>query len=330
MQGESVSPLHEAYVEFRIPLGKGLDLGLGRWETFFGYEPHSRPANHHVTVGLLKHFLEPHTHTGVFVKYQLTDLVAVRLGLTNGWDHDDSFFFDGADFSKNVLGTIHVVNAERNARMEFGVSYSADGEERFSKAKLGEFNFGMHDPEIFHEDGNVWAFNWNGTWYPAAFREKLMLGFNVTAVHTDDNLQARVVKDHGHGHAELKTIRAQNTATMWGMALYAKYEFSDVFSLAGRFEYLHADDSTLGIYDAWVKNADKKNASIDKQGILHTQTDVFSWTITASYTPVESLLLRAEYRINHISTNGGKGHVEFLGSSNFSHGFALYGAYLLW
>jgi hypothetical protein len=331
-RGEFLGPLEEAYVEFRVPVGNGWDFGFGTWMTFFGYEPHDRPANNHVTQGVVRHFLEPFTHTGIFARYPLSDQVTLRWGLTNGWDHADSSFFDGADFSKNILGSIEVVNAVRNARLELGFSYSPDGEERFSKAGLGKFDFGHHhDEETFHEDGNVWAFNINGTWYPASLRDRLMLGFNATVVHTDDNLRARVVQDHGHGDPELVPWRARNTATMWGAALYARYQLSEVFSLAGRLEYLHADDSTLGFHDGWVKKPRKKEASLDKQGMLHTQTDLISWTLTASYTPVESLLLRAEYRLDHISARGGKDHDTLLGSgSNLDHSFSLYAAYLLW
>lgn len=334
--GENLHPLEEAYVEFRVPVGNGLDVKFGTWQSFFGYEPHDRPGNHHITHGVIRHFLEPFFQTGLEFTYPVNDLVTLQLGLTNGWDNADSFFFDGADFSKNLMAAITVVNPARNARLQFAFSYSPDGEERFSKAKLIEVSDHHHthgDEELFHENGNVFAFNINGTWYPAALRDRLMLGFNATLVHTDDNLWRRGVidVDHHHAHRELFSDRAINTATMWGAALYAKYNLTDSFSLAGRFEYVHADDSTLGLFDARVEDFHRKDASIDRFAMLHTKTDVFSWTLTAQIIPVESLLLRAEYRYDYFSARGSKHHTSFLGvPANDQHTLGFYAAYLFW
>ena len=339
VMGEELSFLHEAFVEFRVPVGNGLDIKFGKWSSFFGYEPHDRPMNNHVTMGVIRHFLEPHSHTGLWFTYPLNELVTLDFGLSNGWDNDDSFFFDGSDVSKNLLFGVTVVNPERNARLQAAFSFSPDGEERFSKAKLIEVSDHHHshgDEELAHEDGNVFAFNINGTWFPAALRDKLMLGFNATLVYTDDNLWRRGIIESHHmmHHRELLSDRAKNTATMWGAALYAKYNVTDFFSLAGRFEYLHADDSTLGLHDAWVKEFKRKDASVDRFNMLHTQTDVFSWTLTAQVIPVESLILRAEYRYDYLSARGSRGrnpHKSLLDvPANDQHTLGLYAAYLFW
>lgn len=103
----------------------------------------------------------------------------------------------------------------------------------------------------------VWD-SW-GNWAPTAFDDKLLLGFN-----TD--------------------IGLQNSQTYWGAALYAKYQFTDIFSLAGRADYLHGDN-----------NAGNFNTpSVGGTG----STDTFSYTLTAGFDLLENLLVRAEYRVD--------------------------------
>lgn len=331
-EGE-VLEIHEAIVEFRIPVGNGLDLSMGRWHSVTHYEKDARPFNNHFTFGLLRTFLEPFEHTGLLLTYPAGDLVTLELGLANGWgeqDFGDSHFIDGADFAKMLTGRISLENPLGNARAALAFSYSFEGEERFGYPSHGH-EVHEHEEEHHHEDlllenDGVLLVHAHGTWHPRFAQDRLMLGFNFDMLKVFDNVNLR--------HEGSAVGYGKNSATAWGVGLYSKYQFNDIFSLAARAEYLHSEDGTLGFADGLVVEGGA--ASLNKLGIYSTRTDLWSWTLTAGFDIIENLLLRLEYRLDVVSSNGGDvdgdAHERNLTDTNRSdgHTIAINAAYLFW
>ncbi len=74
----------------------------------------------------------------------------------------------------------------------------------------------------------------------------------------------------------------QETAQWWGMAYYARYKFTQKFSMAGRFEYFNDNDTfRAGFAD---------------------NVAYWSPTITAEYIWYENLISRLEYRLDKANT----------------------------
>lgn len=328
---------HEAMVEFRIPVGRGLDAAMGLWHSLTHYENDARPFNNHFTFGLLRTFLEPFEHTGLLLTYPASDLVTLQLGLANGWgeeDFGDSHFIDGADFAKMLTGRITVENPLRNAQAALAFSYSFEGEERFGHPSYGyevheheEEHEEEHDHEhhLFENDG-VLLVHAHGTWHPRFAEDRLMLGFNFDLLKVFDNVNLRY-EDSEVGYGK-------NSATAWGVGLYSKYQFNDIFGLAARAEYLHSEDGTLGFADGLVLEGGA--SSLNELGIHATRTDLWSWTLTAGFDLIENLLLRLEYRLDIVSSDGGDidgDHAERNLTDNNradGHTFAINAAYLFW
>ncbi len=332
---------HEAMVEFRVPVGRGLDAAMGLWHSLTHYENDARPFNNHFTFGLLRTFLEPFEHTGLLLTYPASDLVTLQLGLANGWgeeDFGDSHFIDGADFAKMLTGRIAVENPLGNARAALAFSYSFEGEERFGHPSYG---YEFHDREHGHDHGHeeeqhdedhrlendgVLLVHAHGTWHPRFADDRLMLGFNVDLLKVFDNVNLRY-EDSEVGHGK-------NSATAWGVGLYSKYQFNEIFSLAARAEYLHSEDGTLGFADGLVLEGGA--SSLNELGIHATRTDLWSWTLTAGFDLIENLLLRLEYRLDSVSSDGGGiggDHAERNLTDNNradGHTFAIHAAYLFW
>ncbi|NJK91811.1 MAG: outer membrane beta-barrel protein, partial [Blastochloris sp.] len=80
---------------------------------------------------------------------------------------------------------------------------------------------------------------------------------------------------------------AGNGYTFASGSLYAKYQFTDIFSLAGRASYLHNSDegSTLLAATSPINSG-------------RGTTDLWSYTLTAGFNLLENLLVRAEYRVD--------------------------------
>lgn len=74
--------IKQAYVALRAPVGNGLDLKLGVWDTIIGYETFN-PADNPNFSRSYGYFIEPFAHTGVLASYRITDELAVSAGIAN-------------------------------------------------------------------------------------------------------------------------------------------------------------------------------------------------------------------------------------------------------
>ncbi len=78
--------LTEGYVEVLAPLGKGLDIKLGKFVTNAGYEVIEAKDDFNYSRSLLFTWAIPFNHTGIRASYQLLDMLNVGIGVNNGWD----------------------------------------------------------------------------------------------------------------------------------------------------------------------------------------------------------------------------------------------------
>lgn len=83
--------LPQAYAEFNLPVGTGLDVKVGHFYTIIGYEVVTAPDNFFVTKPYTMQYGEPFTHTGVLANYAINDNWNLAAGAvtgsnTGGWD----------------------------------------------------------------------------------------------------------------------------------------------------------------------------------------------------------------------------------------------------
>ncbi len=295
--------LLQAYVNFRIPVGNGLDVKFGKFVTLLGYEVIETPANINVTRSFNANYAIPAHHTGILFTYPLSDLVELTFGLVNGWNNEDSFFLDGSDFSKAFTGQVKVKNPGGNAVTAVSFIYSPEGEDAIRNASIAT---GFADS--FNENANVFVVNWWGEWIPKFANDRLLLAFELNYGFTSDN--------YGHtflGQNDIKGFGV-NTDQWYGAALYAKYQVSDVFSIASRVEYFKDVDGTAREFDAYtpISVDDRKYGVLREGAMYHTNVDLFSWTLTAGFDIWENMLLRLEYRLDWLSTEGNRAYYEVL------------------
>ncbi|MDR2462901.1 MAG: porin [Verrucomicrobiales bacterium] len=226
--------LQQAYVEFRVPVGNGLDVQFGKISSILGFEADERPANLNITQGL-NATIDPGSSPGVLATYHATDSVSLLLGVNNGGGLDSN---PGLDTSSDGYGFTGGVSFHRdNFETQLTGSVEPWGNEAYT-----------------NDNVSVYGVNWWTTWAPKFADDKLLLALNTSYWHTQ-NLDPSLTDFPG------------SFATA---ALYAKYQFTDLFSLAGRGEYVN----------------------VSEEGTSH----FWSFTLTAGFNVVENLLLRAEYR----------------------------------
>lgn len=112
-----------AYAEFNLPIGDGLDVKVGHFYTPVGYEVVTSPDNFFVTKPYTFQYGEPFTHTGVLGSYTFSPNWAATAGAltgssTGGWDGNfnrnlatwsalagGTWTSDDAGTSLNITGT---------------------------------------------------------------------------------------------------------------------------------------------------------------------------------------------------------------------------------
>lgn len=82
--------IKNAYVSLRAPLGRGLKLKVGVWDTIMGYEVFDAGNNPNYSRSF-GFYLEPIIHTGVLATYEVADWLTVNAGIANGIEDRAAF-----------------------------------------------------------------------------------------------------------------------------------------------------------------------------------------------------------------------------------------------
>ena len=76
--------IKQAYVHLLAPVGNGLELKMGHFDTIIGYEVGSSPANPNFSRSY-GFFIEPFQHTGILATYPLTEELSFSAGIANSY-----------------------------------------------------------------------------------------------------------------------------------------------------------------------------------------------------------------------------------------------------
>lgn len=82
--------IKNAYVSLRAPLGRGLKLKMGVWDTIMGYEVFDAGNNPNYSRSF-GFYLEPIIHTGLLATYDFADWLTVNAGIANGIEDRAAF-----------------------------------------------------------------------------------------------------------------------------------------------------------------------------------------------------------------------------------------------
>lgn len=74
--------IRQAYVDLKAPVGNGLDIKVGVFDTITGYEVGDAPNNPNFTRSY-QWTIEPTTHTGVLLSYTVNEMFSAAAGIAN-------------------------------------------------------------------------------------------------------------------------------------------------------------------------------------------------------------------------------------------------------
>ncbi|MCP5523552.1 MAG: outer membrane beta-barrel protein [Verrucomicrobiales bacterium] len=104
--------IRNAYVALRAPVGNGLDIKMGVWDTVIGYEVFDAGSNPNYSRSY-GFFLEPITHTGVLLSYDVSEVISVSAGVADEGvtsNSINSMAADSGDFA--YLGSVSLTAPE--------------------------------------------------------------------------------------------------------------------------------------------------------------------------------------------------------------------------
>src|SRR5687767_5190068 len=207
----------QAYVALRAPVGNGLDIRLGVWDTLIGYEVFESVNNPNFSRSY-GYYIEPTHHTGVLVSYHVTDWLSASGGIANGWigainDRID----DGSGFGqdrKAWLGSLTITLPESTGMFA--------GSSIYAGIVYGDVANGL--------SGGVGLNNNEATSY--------YLGTTMTTGL--EGLSVGVALDYRDDGPN--AVSANNYA--WAAALYASFGVTEKLKLNGRLDYAKGSEGT--------------------------------------------------------------------------------------
>jgi Putative beta-barrel porin-2, OmpL-like. bbp2 len=119
---ETEVSLHRFYITGVVPLGNGVALSFGRFDTPYGYERHDAPLNLTATLSEVQRYGQPQSMTGFTAVYQFTPWLDAMAWIVNRWENEtteDTLEDNNRD--KSFGGRIGFTPLQGNQLLNFGL-----------------------------------------------------------------------------------------------------------------------------------------------------------------------------------------------------------------
>ena len=255
--------IKQAYVALRAPVGNGLDFKVGVWDTPIGYETFDAGKNPNYTRSY-GYTIEPTTHTGVLMSYQLCKWASASAGVAN-------------TFGPQINARANPPKSETYKTYMAGLTFTAPEDWGFvsgstlSGVVINGFNSGTGggaDQTSYYVGA---ALNTPLKW--------LRVGASYDYVGTTQDLPVSDPGDDGH------SIYAN------AVALYTSMTVNEKLSVHLRGEYAWTDSGLFG------DTAPAPGALITPGG----NSEVFAATATVQYDLWKNVMSRLEFRWDHLA-----------------------------
>jgi hypothetical protein len=219
-----LSAIYQAYVEYLAPVGPGVLLRVGRFETHLGVETVRTPDNPNVTRGLVKSQLQPVTHTGAKLETRLGSLRAM-VGVANDAIADPDTDLDA---DKAILWGLGLPLGD-TLEIRVGGVYGGDGLLPGSATTLPPgTGFGRSTDKLGIVDVVV-------QWRPSPVFEAYVVGDYVWS----DGEEAVPAGSAG------PPLRIPGDPWAYGVAVGSSYRITERSAFGFRAELLHGEDNFL-------------------------------------------------------------------------------------
>jgi hypothetical protein len=201
--------LEQAYGSYLAPIGKGLQIDVGKFVTPIGGEVIESNGNWNYSRGILFYYAIPFFHVGARATYAFNSKVSVAGYVVNGWNNSIITHFDAAGQSGglNYIGSLTWTPTSKVSVIQNYMAGPVIDAYNFSFTKAITDWKQLLDTVVSYTPNGNWTFLLNG--------------------------------DYGFGprYYDSETLAASPAVKWWGVAGYAKYTLSPKSYGAIRYEY---------------------------------------------------------------------------------------------
>jgi hypothetical protein len=250
LRPQTYRPVWQAYGTYVAPVGNGLTVDFGKFAGNLGYESNYTKDNFNYSRAYFFNFL-PFYHFGFRTKYPVSDKLAVGYNLMNGVQQSE----DSNHFKSHQVA----VTITPSSRVTWQVNYYGGREQRDVVANLNP-TF----PALPTQPG-----------LPTEIIRPAPRGrFHVLDTYATFNVTDKLTLAGEVDYVINRVDEFSAPSRVTGGAAYARYQFTPVFAIAARGEYLS-----------------------DRGGLFSGLTQALKeTTLTADFRVAEGFLLRGEWR----------------------------------
>ncbi|QSR87446.1 outer membrane beta-barrel protein [Candidatus Methylacidiphilum infernorum] len=267
--------LAQAYAQFRVPVGNGLDLKMGKFMSPFAFEVMERPANVNFSYGLIFSNLIPEILVGAEAVYPISNLLELTLGITDGGFNTarGGFPFFGEvnnePFSSLFLGSLRYETPRKNALVTTSILFGPDGADPPGFGLYPGFaGEGVFRESPYNRSAPFVLGDIYGSWIPQVSKDRLLVALELTG-------------GFYNGGVALPTdpLSSRASANWYGASFWMKYQLTALLSIAFRQDWIEGSNNEI-LYE-------------------HVgRTDIWSSTLTFRIDLWENMMLRAEGRMD--------------------------------
>lgn len=235
----------QAYVALRAPVGNGIDIKMGYWDTIIGYEVFEAGNNPNYSRSY-GYFIEPTQHTGVLASYQVNDVVGLSAGVANTGNATINSR-SGHDTLKSYLGSVTLTAPESTGFLAGSVLYLGIVDSGVTAADdVINYYAGLSVPTPLEGLSVGLAFDWR-TDGVAAGSDETAIGAYASYQATEKlKLNGRV--EYAEADGTGATIGGSGLTEVWGYTLTADYAlWANVISRV-EFRYDVAGDTASELF----------------------------------------------------------------------------------
>jgi hypothetical protein len=279
----------QAYVDLRVPVGNGIDLKMGLFDTIIGYE-YGGVGDNPIFSRSLGWSIEPTQHTGFLASYTINDMISVMGGIAESYSA-----------IRNVGGA--------RATSPFGAN--ADESE---KTYMGAISITAPESAGFLEGANLYLSAIDGLQQGgASFYDTTHLNANLSLPMPIEGLSLGFALDYrfngfdpsAAADAFGTTVAGVAGASSWEMAIagYVSYAATEKLTINYRADYGKGTDGAFGA----VRGANGRvvggvfREGFDDEGTIK----ILANTISLDYKLWENVVTRVEGRYDR-SLSGSK------------------------
>jgi hypothetical protein len=266
--------IKQAYVALRAPIGNGLDIKIGVFDSIIGYESTEAVNNPNFTRSW-GHTFEPAEHTGILATYRVCNMLAISGGVAD----TSSPFFPAINARNTPVSTTGVANVNESSKTYMAaIAVTAPDNWGFLSSSSAEGGFVEgFDNAINRQNQNYYAGVTLAT--PVT---GVKVGASFDYFKTGGSAGAPGVG--GFGGPAPAGFPASATFNARSFAGYIHFDASEKLKLDGRFEYVNASPYATSVLDAAGFGVASRMAST---------------TGTITYDLWKNVLSRVEFRWDH-------------------------------